>query len=133
MLSVDQITWNQIAHEQTLYSGWAQKMFNLPRAEATAEQRKTLKSLKTQGYSDLTALAYLTALPLLLENQAISRFIVETDNLELRNQLPEVTDVQEALWLLSQDYPLDPKEMRDVEKLLNQALKKELPKSEKSS
>ena len=66
--------------------------------------------------------AFLDLKPLLLENVAISRHIQQTDNPSLRQALPEVTTVNEAVILASADQELSTLQQRRLEKLLQSAL-----------
>lgn len=64
------------------------------------------------------ALAYLVVAPLMVENEAISRFVVDSDNSSLRAILPEVTDVKEALMLATREYQLTEQELKQLYRLL---------------
>ena len=64
------------------------------------------------------ALAYLVVAPLMVENEAISRFVVDSDNSSLRAILPEVTDAEEALMLATREYQLTEQELKQLYRLL---------------
>lgn len=64
------------------------------------------------------ALAYLAFAPLMVENEAISRFVVDSGNSSLRMILPEVVSVQEALNLATREYRLTEQEARQLYRLL---------------
>lgn len=83
-MQVSTAVWNEIASSQALSPPWAQ-MFRMDPTElvtAIAEQDARLES---QGASNAVILSYRIVAPLLLENEAISSFLVETNQLHLRS------------------------------------------------
>jgi len=68
--------------------------------------------------TDKAALAYLVFAPLLMENEAISKYVESSGNSSLRMVLPEVTDVKEALMLATREYQLTEQELKQLYRLL---------------
>ena len=114
--------WNEIARTQELKTAWAKKAFSLNAAQMVELVSREYEELKAAGVSPEVSKAYLDLKPLLLENVAISRHIQQTDNPSLRQALPEVTTVNEAVILASADQELSTLQQRRLEKLLQSAL-----------
>jgi hypothetical protein len=125
LTSVPQEVWNEIAETQELATKWAQEVFPLTGEFAIAQQEgKEYEALRNKGIAQKIAAAYLDVKPLLLENVAISRHILQTDQLQLRSALPEVTTVSEAVMLASLDRRLTPLQQKQLEKLLQKDVRK---------
>jgi hypothetical protein len=82
------------------------------------------KPAEAMGADNKTVLAYRLVAPLLIENEAISSFVVEDNRLDLRPAMPELTSVNEAVILASQEYRLMPSQQKKLTQLLQAALKK---------
>ncbi|MBF0302239.1 MAG: hypothetical protein HQK73_04305 [Desulfamplus sp.] len=95
--------WNEIAKTQELKTDWAKKAFKMSEEEMTELVNKEYLELKKEGVEMTVIKAVLDMKPLLLENEAISRHIVQTENLQLRAALPEVVTIAEAVRLASRD------------------------------
>ena len=109
--------WNEIAKTQTLKTEWARKAFAL--------DDQAMSELEDQEYQELkpkvgqaVAAAFSDLKPLLLENQAISRYIQAQDDPTLRQALPEVVSIAEAIALASMDRPLSPSQQTSLQNLL---------------
>ena len=85
-------------------------------ALATAEDRLYKEAIPKAGQR--AASAYATVMPLLLENRAISRFVVKTQRPDLRSALPEITTRNEAVTLASMEFRLTSSEQTALLKLL---------------
>jgi hypothetical protein len=103
--SVGDWIWNDIAKTQHLHSPWAQRVFPMSSAQIEAEEAPLREEIASQ-HGATVALAYLDMKPLLLENVAISRFILMKQDVDLRMPLPEILTVQEAVAAASVDYLL---------------------------
>ena len=114
--------WNEIARTHELKTAWGRKAFSLNAAQMVKLVNQEYEELKAAGVSTEVCKAYLDLKPLLLENVAISRHIQQTDNPSLRQALPEVTTVNEAVILASADQELSTLQQRRLEKLLQSAL-----------
>lgn len=74
--------------------------------------------LRRAGCGPRVSLAYQLVAPLLLENEAISKFVVDHEAPGLRAALPELLSVEEALNLACQEYRLSALEQRQLKVLL---------------
>ena len=86
-------------------------------ALATEEDRLT-----KAGADPTTVRAYVLTAPLLLENEAISRYLQQSNQHFLRNSLPELTTVNEAISLAIAEFRLKVSQTRMLRTLLEQAL-----------
>lgn len=114
--------WNEIAKSQPLSEPWA-TLFRM----SDEELEKGLETLvdkpaEAAGADNRTALAYRLTAPLLVENEAISSFLQETQQTSLRTSLPEVVSVSEAVILASMEYQLTRSQQEKLRQLLERAL-----------
>lgn len=114
--------WNEIAETQELATKWGKMAFRLDAEKMSELINKEYRELKERGLPFAVIKGYLDLKPLLLENVAISRHIQRTDDLSLRSALPEVTTIDEAVMLASQDQPLTLKQQEQLSKLLSEDL-----------
>ena len=117
LTSVATRIWNEIAEGQQLKTQWAKKAFLLSPDEMAELEDLEYKEL-VKKYPHEVAAAFLDMKPLLLENVAISRHIQRTNSLELRNALPEVTTINEAVMLASLDRMLTRSQQKQLTELL---------------
>ena len=108
--------WNEIAKTQDLKTEWAKKAFAMTADEMVQAEDVEYRALAQQEKSQAIAAAYLDAKPILLERKAISAHLQKHP--ELRNALPEVTTVAEAVALVSMDRPLSRPEQAKLTQLL---------------
>jgi len=110
--------WNEIAQSQTLKAQpWAMIAKQEPE-DLEAELQKLEQKLDKEGVPNKVILAYLLTAPLLMENQAISRFIQETQQYGLRSSLPELTTISEAVALATAEYRLTALHQKRLKSLL---------------
>ena len=114
--------WNEIAKTQKLRTAWGKKAFALNPEEMASLVDQEYLELEKKGLSVEVCKAFLDLKPLLLENVAISRHIQQTDSLHLRSALPEVTTINEAVILASEEQMLSTSQQRQLTKLLQDAL-----------
>lgn len=110
--------WNEIARTQKLRSPMWADLFaatDLPTALQPMEAK-----LEAQGADVRTIRAFLLVAPLLAESLAISRYVEQTGRTSLRNSLPEIVTVNEAMILASQEFSLKPSQQTALRKLLSQ-------------
>lgn len=119
MLQVAAAVWNEIAKTQPLETAWAKKWFRMNQDELTQADQKEYEDLKKKVSPDV-AISFQTLRPLLLERKAISRHLQKHP--ELRQALPEVNSINEAVMLASMDRPLNPLQQKQLEQLLREAL-----------
>jgi hypothetical protein len=109
--------WNEIARTQKLRTEWAKRAFAMDSSAQDELENQEYKELKAKvGHS--VAAAFSDLMPLLLENVAISRYIRAQGDLTLRQALPEVTTIAEAVTLASMDRPLSRMEQTSLANLL---------------
>lgn len=121
LTSVDSVIWNRIAEKHKLRTKWAEKAFRLgPDEMVELENREYREAKKASGHK--IAAALMDMKPLLLENVAISQFSQEQSG--LRDALPEVVSISEAVMLASEEYRLTPFQQRRLSKLLQEEMKR---------
>jgi hypothetical protein len=109
--------WNEIARTQKLRTEWAKRAFAMTTKAMDELEEQEYETLKAKvGHS--VAIAFSDVMPLLMENVAISRYIQAQDDLSLRQALPEVTTIAEAVTLASMDRPLSRMEQTSLVNLL---------------
>jgi len=109
--------WNEIARTQELKTPWARKAFAMTADEMAKEEDRLYQAmLPLANNNHRIVSAFLDAKPLLLERKAISAHLQKHP--ELRNALPEVTTVSEAVALVSMDRPLSRQEQAKLTQLL---------------
>lgn len=119
MYQTPQPIWNEIAKTQPLKTKrWAAlfKATDLPPAV-----EPLYRELEAAGADDRTCRAYLLVAPLLHENLAISRYVESTGRDSLRSSMMELTTVNEATILASQEFSLKPSQQAKLRKLLQMA------------
>jgi hypothetical protein len=80
---------NAIARTQTLRSEWARQVFSLDADGVLTALSRQARELETQGVPNKVILAYQTMGPLLIENIAISEYIMATERLALEDSSDE--------------------------------------------
>jgi len=83
--------------------------------------------LKAQGMEPEIIASIQLTLPLLIENQAISRYIQQSNQPYLRNSLPELLTVSEAVILATEEYRLSLSQSQQLKNWLNKETKRLLP------
>ncbi len=97
MVSVLARFWNEIAATQQLRTAWAKRMFVLDQDQINEEIDVEYYHLKAAGIPEQVASDYLKVKALLLENIAISHWIMDTGRDDLRMALPDICSVEEAV------------------------------------
>ena len=101
MHQVPMRVWNEIAMSHPLSQPWFQLFRATPEQFPAMLDELVDKPLEQQGADNRVILAYRLVAPLLMENEAISAYLEETQQPTLRASLPEVTSVNEAVILAS--------------------------------
>lgn len=123
MYQVPMQVWNQIALSQPLSQPWA-TLFRLEPDQLPVKLDELVdKPLAQLGADNKVTLAYRLVAPLLVETEAISSYLEETQQQTLRQSLPELTSVNEAVILASMEYRLTPSQQQKLSQLLKRALK----------
>ena len=115
LTSVAAAIWNRIAETEELKTDWGRKAFALSPDEMAKLEDEEYARLKAKEGHDVAA-SYQDVKPLLLENEAISRF-TQAEPM-YREALPEVTSIAEALILASMERPLNPTQQNRLRRLL---------------
>ena len=116
--------WNEIAASQPLSQPWA-TLFRMDDDQMPQGITKYLDSpAEAMGADNQTVLAYRLTAPLLMETEAISAYIVETQNEMLRSSLPELNSVNEAVELATMEYRLNQSQQEKLRQLLKAAARK---------
>ncbi len=114
--------WNEIAMSQPLSQPWVRLFRATPEQFPAMLDELVDKPLEQQGADNRVILAYRLVAPLLIENEAISAYLEETQQPTLRTSLPEVTSVNEAVILASMEYPLTQSQQKKLAQLLSKPL-----------
>lgn len=122
MYQVPTPIWNEIAASQQLRHREMQRLFLMDPEELMTALAAEEKALEAQGADSRTIRAFGLTAPLLLENEAISRYIQQSNQHFLRSSLPELTTVNEAISLAVAEYSLKPSQTQMLRTLLEKAL-----------
>lgn len=109
--------WNEIAATQPLKTPWAQQMFPLPQAEMDAALEREEQRLLRETNDPQVASAYLKIMPLLWENEAISKFL--NANPSLMTAMPPVQGMHEAMQVARKDFRLTTGQMQKLKRMLS--------------
>ena len=115
LTSVAAPVWNEIAKTQTLRTEWARKAFAMDGMEMAELEDKEFSTLKAKVGHDV-AMAFQDVMPLLTENVAISKYTQERP--QMKQALPEIVSISEAIALASMDRPLNPMQQASLRNLL---------------
>lgn len=113
---------NSIAATTPLMTQGCRALFRLPQDQLWQMLDSQVAALEARGVPPEVAMLYVKIGPLLAENQAISRYILQTGNSSLRTSLPEVTSLQEALRVADLENPMLTSSMRRQLAMLLQKL-----------
>jgi hypothetical protein len=120
MLQVPAEILNNIAKTQTLRSQWATNLFSMNQQELNQQDQEQYSQMVQAGTDSTVAKAYQAVAPLLMENVAISKYIQQTEQPELRSCLPEIATVNEAIYLASKEYTMTAAQQTQLKALLSQ-------------
>lgn len=118
MHQVAAAVWNAIAKSQELRNPSFKILMAMPQDEMTAALDQQATALEQNGTPDSVINAYQQMAPLLAENEAISAYINQTGNSDLRAALPEVLNAPEAVAIAAQERPLSKSEQETLLQLL---------------
>lgn len=122
MYQVPMSVWNAIARSQPLGQPWATLFRLTPEELPTQLEMLVDRPLEAAGADNRVVMAYRLVAPLLMETEAISSYLQETQQSMLRASLPELNSVNEAVILASMEYPLTPSQQSKLKQLLKQAM-----------
>ncbi len=107
MTEVPQWIWNQIAEKVPLQTAWARKMFAMNQDQVVSELNSEAAKMKAQEIPDKVIAAYQHVLPLWIERHAISEYVSRANDPRLRTMLPDLTEISEAVDLMTREYRLN--------------------------
>lgn len=122
MHQVPMRVWNEIAMSQPLSEPWFQLFHATPETFPALLDKLVDKPLEKAGADNRVILAYRLVAPLLIENEAISAYLEESQQPTLRASLPEINSVNEAVMLASMEYEMTPSQQRKLTQLLSKSL-----------
>ena len=124
MRQLPQAVWNKIADQPEMKQEAFKALFKMTPESLDLALDEQAERLTKAGYEDKVILAYQAVAPLLLENRAISAYSLKTDNLALRQALPEITTVAEAVLIAQKEYRLTVKQNQSLQQLLSKTVGK---------
>lgn len=110
--------WNAIAKSQELRNPSFKLLMAMSQDKMTEALAGQATALEQAGHPASVINAYQQMAPLLAENQAISSYINQTGNSDLRAALPEVLNAPEAVAIASQERPLSKNEQETLLQML---------------
>lgn len=119
MVSLPAKVWNEIAELGPIRTEWAKERFPLNDEGIQQAEEQDADQLDSDGVDPMIVQAFLDARPLLLEREAIARYVLRHP--ELRGTLPEVNSINEAILLVTGDWPLSQSETERLRTLLDAA------------
>ena len=122
MYQVPMQVWNEIAKGQALSQPWATLFRMTPDQLPQGLEKLVDEPIEALGADNRTVLAYRLVAPLLIENEAISAFVLEDNRPDLRTAMPELISVNEAVSLASLEYRLTPLQQKNLTQLLQAAI-----------
>ena len=126
MFSVAAEIWNQIAETQPMATQRWSRLAKLDQQQLNDQLETVMNQIKAPNK---VVLAFVTVAPLLLENEAISLWILANESHQMRSALPEVTTVSEAVNLGSMEYSLTETERARLADLLRSEVQSEQERS----
>ena len=126
MFSVAAEIWNQIAESQPMAT---EKWSRLMKMDPDAMNSALDEVMNETKAPNKVMLAFVTVAPLLLENEAISLWILANEAHGLRSALPEVLTISEAVNLASLEYRLTETECARLAELLRSEVRSEQKRS----
>lgn len=119
MVSLPARVWNEIARQEQLRTQWARTVFVMDETGIQESEETDAHRLDQDGVDPMVVQAYLDARPLLLEREAIARYVAKHP--DLRASLPEVNSINEAILTVTGDWPLSQSETAQLKTLLRAA------------
>lgn len=94
---------NRIAKSYRMRTRWARRLFLLDQEARDSHDNAHYHALMRVGIPHSVASSYVDLAPLLVENEAISRYLVRGNHFALRTALPEVISIDEAVRIATMD------------------------------
>lgn len=118
MYQVPAQIWNLIAKTQPVQSAHWRSLMEMSQDKLTQELAKLEADLERKGADAQVIRGYVLVAPLLRENVAISRFVETQASPDLRSCLPELTSINEAVGLATEEFRLKPSQQTRLAELL---------------
>ena len=109
---------NAIASSHELKTEWAPRLFQMNDQDKMTDQAQQYLALTRRGISHRVAANYQELAPLMAENEAISRYVMEKNDPELRMLLPEICSPVEAMRIADDLRPMSRPERLQLATLL---------------
>jgi hypothetical protein len=114
--------WNMVAVNAPAATQTFGRLFGMDQPDLDAALESLASRLERVEKDPAVLRAWMTVAPLLFENVAISQACKALDSQALRQALPEVTTVNEAVALASQEFMLDRSQASKLHDLLTMPL-----------
>ena len=118
MYQTPAMIWNEIAKTKLVTSAYWRDLMEMNQDKLTTALEKLEGELERKGADSAVIRSYLLVAPLLRENVAISQFLQRQQSTELRSCLPELTSINEAVALATQEFLLKPSQQTQLAELL---------------
>jgi hypothetical protein len=109
---------NEIARTETLRFQWSSRLFSLNQQQKQEALDHQAELLEKRGTPAKVARLYQEIGPLLAENEAISRFSMKKGDSQIRQVLPEIATLQQALEVAEMQQPMTGNERLRLSRLL---------------
>jgi len=109
---------NDIASSQKLKTEGARRLFKMTDEQKKADQAAQYLALTRRGIPHRVAANYQELAPLMAENEAISRYVLEKNDPQLRMLLPEICSPAEAIRIADNLRPMTPPERLQLSRML---------------
>jgi hypothetical protein len=110
---------NEIASSQELKTDWARRLFQMNDQDKMIDQAQQYLALTRRGISHRVVANYQDLAPLMAENEAISRYVLEKNDPELRMLLPEICSPTEAMRIADNLRPMSEPERLQLATMLH--------------
>src|ERR1017187_8421682 len=110
---------NAIASSHELKTEWAPRLFQMNDQDKMTDQAQQYLALTRRGISHRVAANYQELAPLMAENEAISRYVMEKNDPELRMLLPEICSPVEAMRIADDLRPMSRPERLQLATMLH--------------
>ena len=118
MNQVPMSVWADIAEKTTLRTSWAREMFALTETQMEATLRDQAATMARSGIDNKVILAYQEIAPIWIERRAITDYIRQTGQFDLRATLPDLTSAKEAVGLMNKEYRLSRNQRAKLRQLI---------------
>ena len=118
MYLIDQQVANQIA--QTVPLQAMHTWFRVREEEIEEMEATFIDQITRETGTSIIGVAVTAILPILVESEAITKYISETGDNSLRTDVPEILTIQEAGLMAEREFTMTAKQAKKVEKKLSE-------------